>query len=145
VHGGAAVRLRDKTRKVAFIGDYTFGPSYLVEIASDGTPAKLSGRLPDYVGTASTAMNAYFTSADFPVTAALGVDLALLSKKNGEIIIPFPRLIHGQTKIFSRRHRHQFRTKIFAKASVLPVSPPLIPSPSTHAATSSPTILRSSS
>ena len=75
VHGGAAVKLRDKSRKVAFIGDYTFGPSYLVEIASDGTPSKMSGRLPDFVGTASTAMNGYFTSADFPVTAALGVDL----------------------------------------------------------------------
>ncbi|MBG6223368.1 hypothetical protein IWX79_004336 [Janthinobacterium sp. CAN_S1] len=74
-HGGAAVKLRDKSRKVAFIGDYTFGPSYLVEIAADGSSNKMSGRLPDFIGTASTAMNGYFTSADFPVTAALGVDL----------------------------------------------------------------------
>jgi len=75
VHGGAAVKLRDKTRRVAFIGDYTFGPSYFVEIAPDGTSTKLNGRLPEFVGTASTAMNGYFASADYPVTAALGVDL----------------------------------------------------------------------
>lgn len=75
VHGGAAVKLKDKASKVAFIGDYTFGPSYLVEIASDGTSSKLSGRLPDYVGTSSTYMQGYWQSADFPVTAALGVDL----------------------------------------------------------------------
>ncbi|MRX11518.1 DUF4214 domain-containing protein [Pseudoduganella sp. FT25W] len=75
VHGGAAVKLRDKANKVAFIGDYAFGPSYLVEIAPDGTSAKMNGRLPDYVGVASTALNGYFTSADFPVTAALAVDL----------------------------------------------------------------------
>lgn len=75
VHGGTAVKLRDKKNKVVFIGDYAFGPSYLVDIAADGTSSKLAGRLPDYVGSASSALNGYFTSADFPVTAALAVDL----------------------------------------------------------------------
>lgn len=75
VHGGTAVQLRDKRNKVAFIGDYTFGPSYLVGIAADGTAARLDGRLPDYVGSASKALNGYFASADFPVTAALAADL----------------------------------------------------------------------
>jgi hypothetical protein len=75
VHGGTAVKLRDRPNKVAFIGDFTFGPSYLVEIAADGTSSKMPGRLPDFVGTASTALNGYFASADYPVTAALAVDL----------------------------------------------------------------------
>ena len=75
VHGGAALRLYDKSSPVAFIGDFAFGPSYLVEFAKDGTATKLDGRLPPYVGHGSAAMNYYFKSADFPVSAALGVDL----------------------------------------------------------------------
>lgn len=75
VHGGAALKLRDRTLPLAFIGDFTFGPSYLVNFAQDGTATKLEGRLPAYVGQGSAAMNYYFKSSDFPVTAALGVDL----------------------------------------------------------------------
>lgn len=75
VHGGAALKLRDRPSPVAFIGDFTFGPSYLVGFGKDGIAAKLDGRLPAYVGQGSAAMNYYFKSADFPVTAALGVDL----------------------------------------------------------------------
>lgn len=75
VHGGAALTLRDKASPVAFIGDFSFGPSYLVEFAKDGTAAKLEGRLPAYIGQSSSALNGYFDSADFPVLAALGVDL----------------------------------------------------------------------
>ncbi len=74
-HGGAALKLSDRSAPLAFIGDFTFGPSYLVEFAKDGTATKLDGRLPTYVGQGSAAMNYYFKSADFPVSSALGVDL----------------------------------------------------------------------
>lgn len=73
-HGLTTVQRRGKAARSIYIGDYTYGPSYLVDLGSTGQLAIAADALPAFLGK-RTALSWGGSAADMGTTAALGVDL----------------------------------------------------------------------
>ncbi|NML61479.1 DUF4214 domain-containing protein [Massilia sp. RP-1-19] len=73
-HGLTTVQRRGTATRSIYIGDYTYGPSYLVDLGSSGQLAIAANALPAFLGK-RTALSWGGSAADMGTTAALGVDL----------------------------------------------------------------------
>lgn len=74
-HGLTTIQRRGRPARSLYIGDYTYGPSHIVDVSSSGQLAIAADALPAFIGQRTTLSWGGTFAADMGTTAALGVDL----------------------------------------------------------------------
>ncbi|HEU4851214.1 MAG TPA: DUF4214 domain-containing protein [Telluria sp.] len=74
-HGLTTIQRRGQSNRSIFIGDFVYGPSYIVNLDTVGQASIGPGLLPSFLGSPTKLSWANSFAADMGTTAALGVDL----------------------------------------------------------------------